>query len=502
MEFLSHLWLGLRTAATLANLLYCFIGVFLGTAIGVLPGLGPTATIAMLLPVTFVLPPVSALIMLAGIYYGSQYGGSTTSILVNLPGEAASVVTTLDGYQMAKQGRAGAALAASAIGSFFAGTVSTFLIAGFGPPLAAVALKFGPAEFFSLMVLGLVASVVLAQGSLLHAIGMVVLGLLLGLIGTDVNSGTQRFTFGIYELADGIGFVTVAMGMFGLGEIIRNMENEAERSVMVAKITGLWPTREDFKRMVAPILRGTVIGSALGILPGSGSILGSFAAYSIEKKVSKNRGQFGKGAIEGVAAPESANNAGAQTSFIPLLTLGIPSNPVSALMVGAMIIHGIQPGPSVINEQPALFWGMIVSMWIGNLFLLVLNYPLIGMWVRMIMIPYQFLFPGILVFCAIGVFSLKNTEVDIYFMALFGVLGYVFSKLGCEPAPMLLAFILGPLMEEYLRRAMLLSRGDPTVFLRRPISATLLALAVLAMCTVLIPAFSKTREEAFVEGSG
>jgi putative tricarboxylic transport membrane protein len=342
VELLSHLFLGLQTAATPVNLLYCFIGVFLGTAIGVLPGLGPTATIAMLLPVTFVLPPVTALIMLAGIYYGSQYGGSTTSILVNLPGEAASVVTTLDGYPMAKQGRAGAALAASAIGSFFAGTVATFLIAGFGPPLAAAALKFGPAEFFSLMVLGLVASVVLAQGSLVHAIGMVVLGLLLGLIGTDVNSGTQRFSFGIYELADGIGFVTVAMGMFGLGEIIRNLENEEERSVMITKITGLWPTKEDWKRMVAPILRGTIIGSALGILPGSGSILGSFAAYSIEKKVSKNRAEFGKGAIEGVAAPESANNAGAQTSFIPLLTLGIPSNPVSALMVGAMIIHGIQ----------------------------------------------------------------------------------------------------------------------------------------------------------------
>jgi TctA family transporter len=403
---------------------------------------------------------------------------------------------------MAKQGRAGAALAASAIGSFFAGTVATFLIAGFGPPLASVALKFGPAEFFSLMVLGLVASVVLAQGSLLHAIGVVVLGLLLGLIGTDVNSGTQRFTFGIDELADGIGFVTVAMGMFGLGEIVRNLENEAERSVMVSKITGLWPTREDFKRMIAPILRGTAIGSVLGILPGSGSILGSFAAYSIEKKVSKNRAEFGKGAIEGVAAPESANNAGAQTSFIPLLTLGIPSNPVSALMVGAMIIHGIQPGPSVINEQPALFWGMIVSMWIGNLFLVILNYPLIGMWVRMIRIPYQYLYPGILVFCAIGVFSLKNTEFDIYFMALFGVIGYVFSKLGCEPAPMLLAFILGPLMEEYLRRAMLLSRGDPWVFVQRPISASLLAVAGLAMCSVLIPAFSKTREEAFVEGSG
>ena len=502
MELIAHLLLGLQTAATLANLFYCFIGVFLGTAIGVLPGLGPTATIAMLLPVTFVLPPVTALIMLAGIYYGSQYGGSTTSILVNLPGEAASVVTTLDGYQMAKQGKAGAALAASAIGSFFAGTVATFLIAGFGPPLAAIALKFGPAEFFSLMVLGLVASVVLAQGSLLHAIGMVILGLLLGLIGTDVNSGTQRFTFGIDELADGIGFVTVAMGMFGLGEIIRNLENEEQRSVMVKKITGLWPTREDFKRMVAPILRGTIIGSALGILPGSGSILGSFAAYSIEKKVSKNRAEFGKGAIEGVAAPESANNAGAQTSFIPLLTLGIPSNPVSALMVGAMIIHGIQPGPSVLNEQPALFWGMIVSMWIGNLFLVVLNYPLIGMWVRMIMIPYRLLFPGILVFCAIGVFSLKNATFDVYLMALFGVLGYVFSKLGCEAAPMLLAFILGPLMEEYLRRAMLLSRGNPWVFVQRPISATLLALAVLAMCTVLIPAFNKTREEAFAEGTG
>ncbi|MGZ8436687.1 MAG: tripartite tricarboxylate transporter permease [Candidatus Binatia bacterium] len=499
MELLDHLLLGFQTAGTLSNLFYCFIGVFLGTAIGVLPGLGPTATIAMLLPVTFVLPPVTALIMLAGIYYGSQYGGSTTSILVNLPGEAASVVTTLDGYQMAKQGRAGAALVASALGSFFAGTVATFLIAAFGPPLAAVALQFGPAEFFSLMVLGLVASVVLAQGSLLHAIGIVVLGLLLGLIGADVNSGTQRFTFGMYELADGIGFVTVAMGMFGLGEIIRNLENELGRSVMLTKITGLWPTREELKRMVAPILRGTVIGSALGILPGSGSILGSFAAYSIEKKISKHRAEFGKGAIEGVAAPEAANNAGAQTSFIPLLTLGIPSNPVSALMVGAMIVHGIQPGPSVINEQPALFWGMIVSMWIGNLFLVVLNYPLIGMWVRMIMIPYHLLFPGILVFCSIGVFSLKNATFDVYLMALFGIVGYVFSKLGAEPAPMLLAFILGPLMEEYLRRAMLLSRGDPMVFLRRPISATLLTLAALAMLSVLLPSFSKTRKEAFKE---
>jgi TctA family transporter len=499
MELISNLGLGLSTAITPINLLYCLIGVFLGTLIGVLPGLGPTATIAMLLPITFVLPPVSALIMLAGIYYGSQYGGSTTSILVNLPGEAASVVTTLDGYQMARRGRAGVALATAAIGSFFAGTVATLLLALFAPPLSALALEFGPADYFSLMVLGLVASVVLAQGSLLHAIGMVVLGLLLGLIGTDVTSGAQRYTFDIPQLADGIGFVVVAMGMFGLAEIIRNLESESERAVIIAKITNLMPTRADWKRMVGPILRGTAIGSAVGILPGSGSILGAFAAYSIEKKISKNSAEFGKGAIEGVAAPESANNAGAQTSFIPMLTLGIPSNPVMALMVGAMIIQGIQPGPSVMKEQPALVWGIIVSMWIGNFFLVVLNLPLIGLWVRLIMVPYQLLYPAILVFCGIGVFSLNNSEFDIYLMALFGLLGYVFVKIGCEPAPMLLAFILGPLMEEYLRRAMLISRGNPLVFVQRPISATLLALAVLAMCTVLIPAFSKTREEAFKE---
>jgi putative tricarboxylic transport membrane protein len=499
MELIANLGLGLGVALTPANLLYCLAGVFLGTLIGVLPGLGPTATISMLLPITFVLPPVSALIMLAGIYYGSQYGGSTTSILVNLPGEAASVVTTLDGYQMALQGRAGVALATAAIGSFFAGTVATLLLALFAPPLAEVALKFGPADYFSLMVLGLVASVVLAHGSLLHAIGMVVVGLLLGLVGSDVTSGGQRFTFGLPQLADGIGFVVVAMGMFGLSEIIRNLEQGDRSGLVTKKITTLMPTREDWKRMIWPILRGTALGSALGILPGSGSILGSFAAYSLEKKVSKNRNQFGKGAIEGVAAPESANNAGAQTSFIPMLTLGIPSNPVMALMVGAMIIQGIQPGPSVISEQPALFWGIIVSMWIGNLFLVILNLPMIGLWVRIIMVPYRFLYPAILVFCAIGVFSLNNSVFDIYLMALFGLLGYGFSKLDCEPAPMLLAFILGPLMEEYLRRAMLMSRGDPMVFLRRPISATLLIIALLAMLLVFIPAFSKTREEALGE---
>src|SRR5690242_10494761 len=422
MDLMNNLILGFQASASPANLLYCFIGVFLGTAIGVLPGLGPTATIAMLLPVTFVLPPVTALIMLAGIYYGSQYGGSTTSILVNLPGEAASVVTTLDGYQMARKGRAGAALAAAAIGSFFAGTVATLLIAAFGPPVANLALRFGPAEYFSLMVMGLAASIVLAQGSLLHAIGMVVLGLLLGLIGTDVTSGVQRYTFGIFELADGIGFVTVAMGMFGLGEIIRNLEDEEQRSAIVSKITSLWPTKEDWRRMTPSILRGTAIGSVLGILPGSGSILGSFAAYSIEKKLSRNSSQFGTGAIEGVAAPESANNAGAQTSFIPMLTLGIPSNPVSALMVGAMIIHGIQPGPSVISEQPALFWGVVVSMWIGNLMLILLNLPLIGIWVRLLKIPYYVLFPAILAFSAIGVYSVNSNAFDLFTVAVFSCL--------------------------------------------------------------------------------
>lgn len=499
MELLSNLSLGFDTALTLSNLLYCLIGVFLGTAIGVLPGLGPTATIAMLLPVTFGLPPVAALIMLSGIYYGSQYGGSTTAILVNLPGEAASVVTALDGYQMARQGNAGKALAAAAIGSFVAGTFATILIALFAPPLAEIALKFGPAEYFSLMVLGLVVAVVLAQGSLLHAIGMVLLGLLLGLIGTDVNSGIPRFTFDLPEMADGISFVVIAMGMFGLGEIISNIEHESTRSIIVTKVKGLMPTKEDLKRIVGPILRGTALGSALGILPGSGSILGAFAAYSLEKRISKNKDQFGKGAIEGVAAPESANNAGAQTSFIPMLTLGIPSNPVMALMIGAMILQGIQPGPSVITEQPALFWGIIASMWIGNFFLIILNLPMIGLWVRMIMVPYPLLYPAILVFCCIGVFSLNNAEFDIYLIAIFGVLGYIFSKLKCEPAPMLLGFILGPLMEEYLRRALVLSRGDASVFLTRPLSAGMLTVALIAIVIVLAPTVRKKRDVALQE---
>ncbi|MFC7289906.1 tripartite tricarboxylate transporter permease [Herminiimonas glaciei] len=499
MELFANLALGFDTAMSLQNLAYCLAGVFLGTAVGVLPGLGPVATIAMLLPATFALPPISALIMLAGIYYGAQYGGSTTAILVNLPGESSSVVTAIDGYQMARQGRAGKALATAAIGSFFAGTVATILLALFAPPLADLALKFGPAEYFSLMVLGLVASVVLASGSLLNAIGMVILGLLLGLVGSDVNSGAARYTFDLPELADGINFVIVAMGMFGIGEIIRNLEHEETRSLVMKKVSGLMLTKDDFKRIIAPILRGTALGSALGILPGGGAMLASFAAYSIEKKVSKNSAEFGKGAIEGVAAPESANNAGAQTSFIPMLTLGIPSNPVMALMIGAMIIQGIQPGPAVMVEQPTLFWGLIASMWIGNFFLIVLNLPMIGLWVRMITVPYHHLFPAILLFCAIGVFSLNNSDFDIYLMALFGLFGYICAKLDAEPAPMLLGFIIGPMMEEYLRRALLLSRSDPMVFLNRPISATMLAVAVLAMAVVLMPALRKKREEAFKE---
>jgi putative tricarboxylic transport membrane protein len=499
VDLLANIGLGFATAFSPENLLYCLIGVILGTLVGVLPGLGPVATIAMLLPITFTLPPVSALIMLAGIYYGAQYGGSTTAILVNLPGESSSVVTAIDGHQMAKRGFAGKALATAAIGSFVAGTFATFVLALFGPPLAEVALSFGPAEYFSLMVLGLVASIVLAHGSLLHAIGMVLLGLFLGLIGTDVNSGMARYTFDQPWLADGIGFVTLAMGVYGVGEIVRNLEHEETRELVAKRVSGLMPSKEDLKRIIAPIVRGTLLGSALGILPGGGAMLASFSAYALEKKISKNSRQFGKGAIEGVAAPESANNAGAQTSFIPMLTLGIPSNPVMALMIGALIIQGIAPGPSVMTEQPELFWGIIVSMWIGNLFLVVLNLPMIGLWVKLITVPYHLLYPAILVFSAIGVFSVNNSEYDVYLMAAFGLLGYVFAKLDSEPAPLLLGFILGPMMEEFLRRAMLLSRGDPMVFVTRPISATMLALAVAALFVVLTPTIRKKREEAFHE---
>lgn len=499
MELLDNLALGFATALTVQNLLYCFIGCLLGTMIGVLPGLGPIATIAMLLPATYALPPIAALIMLAGIYYGAQYGGSTTAILVNIPGESSSVVTAIDGYQMARRGRAGVALFTAGFGSFFAGCVATLVLAAFAAPLSEIAFKFGPAEYFSLMVLGLIGAVVLASGSLVKAIAMIVLGLLLGLIGTDVNSGTARYSFDIPELTDGIGFVSVAMGVFGFAEIMSNLEQKEKRETFLDKVTSLWPSKADFKRMMPSILRGTSIGSILGVLPGGGAALAAFAAYSLEKKTSKHSAEFGKGAIEGVAGPESANNAASQTSFIPLLTLGIPPNAVMALMVGAMTIHNIQPGPQVMSSNPALFWGLIASMWIGNFMLIILNLPLIGVWVKMLTIPYKHLYPAILVFCCIGVYTVNNTNFDIFITAAFGVIGYLFVKLGCEAPPLLLGFVLGPMMEENFRRALLLARGDFTVFVTRPLSLGLLIAAAALVVIVTLPAVKKTREEAFVE---
>ncbi|MBA4260896.1 MAG: hypothetical protein C0443_02415 [Comamonadaceae bacterium] len=502
MELIDNLSLGFGAAFTLQNLAYAFIGCLLGTLIGVLPGIGPLATIAMLLPVTYGLPPLAALIMLAGIYYGAQYGGSTTAILVNLPGESSSVVTVIDGYQMARRGRAGPALAAAGIGSFFAGSVGTLILAAFAAPLTELALKFGPAEYFALMIVGLIGAVVLASGSLLKALSMIVLGLLLGLVGTDVNSGVARYSFGIPELTDGISFLAIAMGVFGYGEIISNLSHPDEkREVFTGKVHGIMPTLQDFKLMAPAMLRGTAIGSALGILPGGGALLASFTAYTIEKKTRLKAGEvpFGQGNIRGVAAPESANNAGAQTSFIPLLTLGIPPNAVMALMVGAMTIHNIQPGPQVMTSNPELFWGLIASMWIGNAMLVILNLPLIGIWIKLLTVPYKWLFPAIVLFCAVGVYSSNNNNFDIWMVALFGLIGYAFIKLGCEPAPLLLGLILGPMMEEYLRRALLISRGDWSVFVTRPLSASLLLVATILLVIVLLPSVKKKRAEAFVE---
>ncbi len=501
-DLINHLSLGFEVAFTAQNLLYAFLGCLLGTLIGVLPGLGPVTTIAMLLPATYALPPVAALIMLAGIYYGAQYGGSTTAILVNLPGEASSIVTAIDGYQMARRGRAGPALAAAGIGSFIAGCFGTLVLAAFAVPLTEVAFMFGPAEYFSLMVFGLIGAVVLASGSLLKAVGMIILGLLLGLVGTDVNSGVARYSFDIPELTDGISFIVIAMGLFGYGEVIQNLSHsEEKRELFLNKVTCLFPTKEDFKNMLPAVFRGTALGSALGILPGGGALLSSFAAYTIEKKTKLKPGEvpFGQGNIRGVAAPESANNAGSQSSFIPLLTLGIPPNPVMALMVGAMTIHNIQPGPQVMSSNPELFWGLIASMWIGNAMLVILNLPLIGIWVKLLTIPYRWLFPAIVLFCALGVYTTNNNVFDIWMIGLFGCIGYVFIKFGMEPAPLLLGLILGPMMEENLRRAMLLSRGDWSVFVTRPISATLLLLAAGLLLVVLMPSIKKRREEAFVE---
>jgi putative tricarboxylic transport membrane protein len=502
MDLLANLALGFGVAFTPINLAYAFGGALLGTLIGVLPGLGPVATIAMLLPSIYALDATPALIMLAGIYYGAQYGGSTTAILINVPGESSSVVTAIDGYQMARKGRAGAALAAAGLGSFFAGCVGTIIIAAFAPPLTELAFKFGPAEYFSLMVLGLIGAVVLASGSLIKAIAMILLGLLLGQINTDVISGVPRYSFDIPELTDGIGFVAIAMGVFGFGEIIANLGQPAEhREVFTKDVKGLWPTKQDFKDAWPAVLRGTSLGSILGVLPGGGALLASFAAYTIEKKMrmGPNEVPFGKGNIRGVAGPESANNAGAQTSFIPMLTLGIPPNAVMALMVGAMTIKGIQPGPQVMTSNPQLFWGLIASMWVGNLMLVVLNLPLIGIWIKLLTVPYRFLFPAIMTFCCIGLYTLNNNAFDVYMGAMFAVVGYVFYKLGCEPAPLLLGFILGPMMEENLRRALLLSRGDWTTFATRPLSAGLLLAALAMIVVVCLPSIKAKRQEAFQE---
>lgn len=502
MDLIANLSLGFGVAFTPVNLMYALLGCVLGTMVGVLPGVGPTATIAMLLPATYALPPVAALIMLAGIFYGAQYGGSTTAILINLPGESSSVVTALDGYQMARSGRAGPALAASGLGSFFAGSVGTLVLAAFAAPLIDLALKFGAAEYVSLMALGLIAAIVLASGSMLKAFGMILVGLMLGLVGTDVNTGVLRFTLGIPELGDSIGFIAVAMGIFGYAEIVANLAVKlSERTVLTKKVSGLMPSRQDFREMTPAVLRGTALGSILGILPGGGATLAAFGAYTIEKKLRLRPGEvpFGRGNIRGVAAPEAANNAAAQTSFIPLLTLGVPPNAVMALMIGAMMIHNIQPGPQVMTSNPALFWGLIASMWIGNAMLVVLNLPLIGIWIKMLSIPYRWLFPAIVLFCAIGVYSTNSNTFDVWIVAIFCLVGYVFIKLRLEPAPLLMGFVLGPMMEENLRRTLNLAHGDWTVFLRRPISATLLALALFLVVLVLLPSFKAKRQEAFIE---
>jgi len=498
MDLISNLNTGFGVALSLQNLAFALGGVFIGTLIGVLPGLGPVPAIAMLLPSIYTLDPTAALIMLAGVYYGAQYGGSTTAILINLPGESSSVVTAIDGYQMARQGRAGPALAVAGLGSFFAGCVGTLVLAGFAPALAGIAFAFGPAEYAALMLVGIIGAVVLASGSVLKAIGMVLLGLLLGMINTDALSGVERFTFDIPELNDGLGFVAVAMGLFGFGEIIGNLNLPAQsREVFTREVKNLWPSKDDFRQAMPAVLRGTALGAVLGVLPGGGAILASFAAYTLEKRVSSTPERFGKGAIQGVAGPESANNAAAQTSFIPMLTLGIPPNPVMALMIGAMVVMGITPGPKVMTENPQLFWGLIASMWIGNLMLIILNLPFIGIWVRLLTVPYRFLFPAIVCFCVIGLYTLSNNNFDIYLAGVFAAIGFAFIKLRCEAGPLLLGMVLGPMLEENLRRTLLVARGDWSVIITRPISGTLVVLAGLMLVAALLPSVRQRRDRAF-----
>jgi len=501
-EIFDGISLGLGVATLPINLAFALVGCLLGTLIGVLPGLGPTATIAILLPITYGLPPETGLIALAGIYYGAQYGGSTTSILLRLPGESSSVVTALDGYEMTRKGRGGSALAIAALGSFFAGTVATIFIAVSAPILAIVVLKFGAPEYFMLMAVGLFASILLARGSVLRALIMIMVGLLIGMVGMDVNSGQYRYTAGFYELMEGAPFVPLVIGFFGIADILLSLERavkSGEAVPQVGKISRLWPSREEMRYAAPASARGTVLGMLLGLLPGGGALLSSFVAYAAERKISKRGHLFGTGLPEAVAAPESANNAGAQTSFMPLLTLGLPSNAIMALMTGAMLMQGIVPGPQIMTNQPALFWGLIASMWIGNLMLLVINLPMVGVWVQVLKVKYQYLFPTIFVVSAIGVYGVNFTTFDLYLMVLAGFLGYLFAKWRCEPAPLILAVVLGPMMEEYFRRALLVGRGDFSIFINRPISLTLLIILVVMVVATAAPSINKFRNEAFVE---
>ena len=499
MGFLEHLVFGFSIALAPTNLLYGFVGVLLGTIIGVLPGLGPVATISILLPITFSLGPQQAIIMLAGIYYGAQYGGSTTAILVNLPGESSSVVTCIDGYQMARQGRAGLALATAALASFLAGTFATVVIAAAAPQLAEVALKFGPADYFSLMIFGLVGAVILARGSVVKAIGMILIGILIGTIGIDVNTSVARFTFGILHFGSGIEFAVVAMGLFGIGETIANLGLSEEGRTYVRTYSGLWPKLQDLRAILPPAIRGTVLGAALGILPGGGPVLSAFSAYALEKKVAKDPSRFGRGAIEGVAGPEAANNAAAQTSFIPMLTLGLPSNATMALMIGALMMQGLHAGPQLMRDRPELFWGLVASMWVGNVMLVILNLPLVGIWAKCLTVPYRYLYPGILLITCVGVYSINRSALDVVLASIFGLAGYLFNRLQCEPAPLLLGVILGPMIEENLRRALLISHGNPAVFVQRPISLAFLILTVALIGVLIAPMLRSTRQRAFEE---
>ncbi len=495
MDLFSHILLGINTLFTPMNLMFCFIGVVMGTLVGVLPGLGPTAAIALLLPNTFHVSPVTAIIMLAGIYYGAMYGGSTTSILVNIPGEAASVITCLDGYQMALKGRAGPALGIAAFGSFIAGTISIIGLMLVAPPMAKFALAFGPPEYFSLMLLGIVILIYLASGSMLKALMMAVFGLLIGTIGMDAISGTQRLTFGLLELCDGVGLIPAIMGLFGVAEVIINVEQAIKTEVITTKVKNLFPNLKDWKDSFWPIIRGSFLGFFIGVLPGPAPVISSFSSYAIEKKLSKHPEKFGTGVIEGVAGPEAANNSATGGAFIPLFTLGIPSNSVIAILLGAFMIHGIQPGPMLISKYPDLFWGTVMSMYLGNAMLLVLNLPLIGLWVKVLKVPYPILFPLILLFCLVGVFSLNFSQVEVALMIGFGIFGYLARKFQLEMAPLVLALVIGPMMENNLRLSLIIAQGNPFVFIQRPISAAFIIITFILFISPLVPWIGQRRQK-------